>query len=425
MRISGAVCTRQEEGVGEAELDHTPRNIQPANPHREAKGRSLRASSEPGERDRQGHFVGASSGLTFLLRLQRRLRRDPDTAPKTSVFTLGDAVLPTFDETSFTIPPRQEAESILKTYFELASPTYRYLHRPTVAGWMRELYVDGNIAGARLILALGLYRGKKKPEGGLYPPTGFIELECGKRTYWAAYTLDRYLSAILGRPCAFHDDNIDQEPPAIVEDQNLNSDSIIADDKRNMNTMLAPFSHRMLSLILGETLRRLYGIKSLDKATQYATMSELGTKVDAWKRDLPAFLNADKVDSKLLVPLFQRQSNILGLASAHVRILIYRPCLFSDYDKSLGTLSQATEDNVAKCVNAAMDIVTVVDRMIESAQFYAASWFSHYQAFCAVVVLYTYTIRCKLDRTIWGKYYHAAESCQGCVATVANVDSLA
>ncbi|KAI0414706.1 fungal-specific transcription factor domain-containing protein [Xylaria grammica] len=485
----------------------SPQNLQPANPHPEAKGRSLRASPEPGERDRQGHFVGASSGLTFLLRLQRRLRRDPDTAPKTSVFTLGDAVLPTFDETSFAIPPRQEAESILKTYFELASPTYRYLHRPTVAGWMRELYADGNIAGgnfyskyavvltmlaqgisyvgsnpngpdaetgvrcflaaqqaisretgpaslstvqallgacfclltrsrlahcwslfgttARLILALGLHRRKKKPEVGLYPPTGFIELECGKRTFWAAYTLDRYLSAILGRPCAFHDDDIDQEPPAIVEDQNLNSDSIIADDKRNMNTMLAPFSHRMLSLILGETLRRLYGVKSLDKATQYATMSELGTKVDAWKRDLPAFLNADKVDSKLLVPLFQRQSNILGLASAHVRILIYRPCLFNDYDKSLGTLSQATEDNVAKCVNAAMDIVTVVDRMIESAQFYAASWFSHYQAFCAVVVLYTYTIRCKLDRTIWGKYYHAAERCQGCVATVANVDSLA
>ncbi|KAI0964730.1 fungal-specific transcription factor domain-containing protein [Xylaria arbuscula] len=485
----------------------SPQNLQSANPHPEAKGRSLRVSPEPGERDGQGHLVGASSGLTFLLRLQRRLRRDPDTAPRTSVYTLGDAVLPIFDETTFTIPPRHEAESILKTYFELASPTYRYLHRPTVEGWMRELYEDGNIAGgnfyskyavvltmlaqgtsyigfnsngsgtetgvrcflaaqqaisretgpaslstvqallgacfcllarsrlahcwslfgttARLILALGLHRRKKKPEGDLYPSTGYIELECGKRTFWAAYTLDRYLSAILGRPCAFHDDDIDQETPDIVEDQNLKSDFIIADDKRNMNTMLAPLSHRMLSVILGETLRRLYGIKSLDKITQYATMSDLDAKVDDWKRDLPAFLNADKVDSKLLVPLFQRQSNILGLASAHVRILIYRPCLFNDYDKSLGTLPQATEENVKKCVNAAMDIVTVVDRMIEASQFYAASWFSHYQAFCAVVVLYTYTIRCKLDRTIWEKYYKAAERCQGCVATVATVDSLA
>ncbi|KAI1308586.1 fungal-specific transcription factor domain-containing protein [Xylaria venustula] len=415
----------------------SPQNLQSANPHPEAKGRSLGASPEPGERDGQGHLVGASSGLTFLLRLQRRLRRDPDTPPppRTSVYTLGDA-----------------AESILKTYFELASPTYRYLHRPTVEGWMRELYEDGNFAGgnfyskyavdtetgvrcflaaqqaisretgpaslstvqallgacfcllarsrlahcwslfgttARLILALGLHRRKKKTEGGLYPSTGYIELDSGKRTFWAAYTLDRYLSAILGRPCAFHDDDIDQETPAIVEDQNLRLDSIIADDKRNMNTLLAPFSHRILSVILGETLRRLY--------------------------DLPAFLNADKVDSKLLVPLFQRQSNILGLASAHVRILIYRPCLFNDYDKSLGTLPRATGENVPKCVNAAMDIVTVVDRMIEASQFYAASF----------VALYTYTIGCKLDRTIWRRYYEAAERCQGCVATVANVDSLA
>ncbi|KAI0906285.1 fungal-specific transcription factor domain-containing protein [Ustulina deusta] len=483
----------------------SPQHLQPGNP--EAKGRSSRASLEPGEQDRQGHFVGASSGLTFLLRLQRRLHRDPDTTPKTSVFTLGDAVLPAFDETSFTIPPRQEAEATLKTYFELASPTYRFLHRPTVEGWMRELYTNGNITGgnfyskyavvltmlaqgnryigsnsnssdvetgvqcflaaqqaisretgpaslptaqallgscfytltrsrlahcwslfgtaSRLILALGLHRRKKIPEGGPVPPTGYIELECGKRTFWCAYTLDRYLSAILGRPCAFHDEDIDQDPPAIVEDQNLKSDSIIADGKRNMNTMLAPLCHRALSLILSETLRRLYGIKSLDKATQYTTMNELGAKVDAWKQDLPAFLNAEKVDSKLLVPLFRRQSNILGLASAHVSILIYRSCLFSDYEKNLTTLSQATKDNVTKCVNSAMEIVTVVDRMVESGQFYAASWFSHYQAFCAVVVLYTYTIRCKLDRTIWGRYYHAAERCQGWVSTVANIDSLA
>ncbi len=123
----------------------SPQHLQPGNP--EAKGRSSRASPEPGEQDRQGHFVGASSGLTFLLRLQRRLHRDPDTTPKTSVFTLGDAVLPAFDETSFTIPPRQEAEATLKTYFELASPTYRFLHRPTVEGWMRELYTNGNITG--------------------------------------------------------------------------------------------------------------------------------------------------------------------------------------------------------------------------------------------------------------------------------------
>lgn len=110
---------------------------------------SSRASPEPGERDLQGHFVGASSGVAFLLRLQRRLRQDAGSVAETSVFTLGDAVLPEFDELSFELPPRDEAESLLKTYFELSSPTYRFLHRPTVESWMRELYESGTISGRR------------------------------------------------------------------------------------------------------------------------------------------------------------------------------------------------------------------------------------------------------------------------------------
>lgn len=118
-------------------------------PSLRASGCSSRNSPDTGEQDRQGHFVGASSGLSFLLRLQRKLKKDTHEGPETSVFTLGDAVLPEFDELAFCPPPRGEAEFLLKTYFELASPTYRFLHRQTVEGWMRQLYDDGIISGGQ------------------------------------------------------------------------------------------------------------------------------------------------------------------------------------------------------------------------------------------------------------------------------------
>lgn len=37
-----------------------------------------------------------------------------------------------------------------------------------------------------------------------------IQRECRKRTFWAAYTLDKYVSLCMGRPQFFHDDMIDQ-----------------------------------------------------------------------------------------------------------------------------------------------------------------------------------------------------------------------
>lgn len=49
------------------------------------------------------------------------------------------------------------------------------------------------------------------------PKTGHIKTECEKRVYWSAYVTDTYLSAMLGRPSVFHDEDIDQAP------YNLNS----------------------------------------------------------------------------------------------------------------------------------------------------------------------------------------------------------
>ena len=97
---------------------------------------------------------------------------------------------------------------------------------------------------SHLALAIGLNR-NDPPEFANGP--SLVEAECRRRTFWCAYTLDAYLSAALGRPRTFHDDDIDAELPACVEDEDLviGQLKILAtpDRTRRPSTMLAAIAH--------------------------------------------------------------------------------------------------------------------------------------------------------------------------------------
>jgi len=58
---------------------------------------------------------------------------------------------------------------------------------------------------ARLAHAIGLNRRRRREVA-----TNNIDEECRKRVFWCAYSLDNYLSAALGRPKIFHDEDVDQ-----------------------------------------------------------------------------------------------------------------------------------------------------------------------------------------------------------------------
>lgn len=58
---------------------------------------------------------------------------------------------------------------------------------------------------AHLALAIGLNRRRRRDM-----ITDYVEEECRKRVFWCAYSLDNLLSAALGRPRIFHDEDIDQ-----------------------------------------------------------------------------------------------------------------------------------------------------------------------------------------------------------------------
>jgi hypothetical protein len=55
------------------------------------------------------------------------------------VFSFGDGYHLKFSASNIKFPPRQQAGHLLDRYFNFAMPTYRFLHRTTVDGWLDRL----------------------------------------------------------------------------------------------------------------------------------------------------------------------------------------------------------------------------------------------------------------------------------------------
>ena len=80
-------------------------------------------------------------------------------------------------------------------------------------------YIFGT--ASQMVLALGIHR-KRFSNGG---SSSLVEVEMRKRVFWAAYTLDKYLSIILGRPRVFRDEDIDQHFPERLSDADLTANT--------------------------------------------------------------------------------------------------------------------------------------------------------------------------------------------------------
>ncbi|CAK7220005.1 hypothetical protein SBRCBS47491_004043 [Sporothrix bragantina] len=579
--------------------DAIPLALPPAStslpPTTDAPAASSRVSPEPLQTDLQGHYVGPASGVSFLLRVQKRLHDNVSFLQQSSssIFTFGDAplqpVAQAHDDFDFggggsgTDPgllflTQPEANRLLARYFEFAVPTHRFLHRPTVEGWLntffatrgrmtmvnaggsnsngngnsnsngRESREDGRAQAAvlfmvfaqardylpasevttdmdssahyyraaelqlarekgavrlasvqarlcqcfyllsqsrinhcwslfgttaHLALAIGLNRNRRAdPAGGL----SHIDVECRRRTFWCAYSLDNYLSAALGRPRTFHDEDIDQELPSIAEDDdilhgeiirrvsptvsnglNLNLGQGLGQDLnqglqglsqqfgqgfsfipsmgigmtpsggnggnggnalRGMSVMLAPVAHVRLSKIVSMILRDLYAIRPIPSSTRASITAKHTAALLSWRQDDPSlarFLDADRVSASLLIPIFQRQRNVLNLAYWHALLLTHRPVLLSNFaylrqgvsgssggggaasgannsssrtdarDPDVRAQAQAS---MKQCLDAAMQIISIVNDLFQDGQLFRAYWFTMYFAFSAVVVVY-------------------------------------
>ena len=71
----------------------------------------------------------------------------------------------------------------------------------------------------QIIAALGLHRRPDRKRGLTSGGGDYIRTQCSIRTFWAAYILDQHLGVIFGRPRHYHDEDVDQEFPASVDNE--------------------------------------------------------------------------------------------------------------------------------------------------------------------------------------------------------------
>ncbi|KAL7818539.1 fungal-specific transcription factor domain-containing protein [Trichoderma gracile] len=479
-----------------------------------------RASPEPVQTDLEGHYVGPSSGVSFLLRIQKRLDQFVSFPQGSSIFTFGDAPLPYldsmqreapyFDPTLYMMLSRSDTTRLVQRYFDFAVPVDRFLHQQTIESWLEELYEtkgrmhnredastrtavlfmvfalaqahmsarptsdDADVSvryflaahqllsreqgairlasiqarllqclwllsesrinhcwnlfgtAARLAYAIGLHRKRHADR------IDRIEVECRRRTFWSAYALDNYLSMALGRPRTFHDDDIDQELPSCVDDHQIHGDHISQGTTHGQSVMLGPVAYAKMSRILSMILRNVYSIHSTSRNDKHAFATIHTKELAEWRADVAHFL--DPVTNMPLIPIFQRQKNVLNLAYWHTMILTHRPFLLRNFAQLQNASRPRRDDrefearieqSVHECLKAATNITKTVDDMYQGGQLFRAYWFTSYFAFSAAVILYVYTIQKSNEPAeAYSGYLAAATRCQDQLSNLAEDGSL-
>ncbi|KAJ5368847.1 Glyoxylate reductase [Penicillium cataractarum] len=219
-----------------------------------------------------------------------------------------------------------------------------------------------------------------------------------------------------------------KEFPSLIDDADLPSGLNVqnADADPKCQVMIAPVLHFKLVRIVSRILHSLYGIHAPTEARRISLGEELNDELHEWRRQIPPFLDASQVEPKFLLPMFERQSNMLSQAYAHAVILVNRGWVMSDLKDSHLAPGEDMRPDVSACLSAALSILDTINKMFQANRIFPAYWFTQYQGFCAIVMIYTYTIRAwSEDNEFCLRHFRAAERCQSQIASIAQEGSLA
>lgn len=127
-------------------------------------------------------------------------------------------------------------------------------------------------------------------------------------------------------------------------------------------------------------LHDIYSIKPISASRRAMVISEVSKELNNWRAELARFLYPDYLSSSLLIPIFQRQRNVLNLTYWHALILTYRPFVLSNFAREsqhthgVGNLDLQTEESVQQCLKAAMNTVDTIDAITRDHQMFRAFW---------------------------------------------------
>lgn len=111
-----------------------------------------------------------------------------------------------------------------------------------------------------------------------------------------------------------------------------------------------------------------------------AALREISKDLSNWRTELARFLDVDNFSTAFLIPIYQRQRNVLNLTYWHAVILSYRPFVL----RSLARLPEAKEgdtgsqditaQSLKECLDAAMQTVNTINEITASRQLFRAFW---------------------------------------------------
>ncbi|KAL2814499.1 hypothetical protein BJX63DRAFT_420833 [Aspergillus granulosus] len=229
----------------------------------------------------------------------------------------------------------------------------------------------------QLVTAIGLHR--KCPAKLSKNGTSYLERELRKRILWSAYTLDKYLNVIFGRPRLLHDEDIDQELPDEVNDEDILQDDPAMRLGTADSMMIASVLHFRLGRILGEISRQFYTVNPIYRESPLEAAVRITSDLEKWKETTPPLFNSVRPTS--LIPPLCRQSQVLQLAYCHAMIHATRAFLlndFTDLSRRPTAPHPMLTAHVSKCLEAAEHVMKLVDSIAKQGTLIQSFWFTHH-----------------------------------------------
>lgn len=212
--------------------------------------------------------------------------------------------------------------------------------------------------------------------------------------FWSLYTMDRYLSAALGRPMMINDDDITIPYPETVV-----SSSPGIDDPHEAKTVPGIVAHIKLAQITTQVLRKLYGSKKHDKVARDESTSQIEAQLSKWLDETPRFLNPEEQlgqnESEVFydVPwIFKRQQRTIRAAFYFTSMQLYRGYLLDEFLQANfhDRLSLTPAPPVQKCIRAALQMALFAADIKEDVTYNSVFWTTSYFTFCAISILTVY-----------------------------------
>jgi hypothetical protein len=260
----------------------------------------------------------------------------------------------------------------------------------------KALFTFGTMV--QLMQMVGIHRYQRERTG--VSGRDSITVEIHRRLFWCAFTLDRYLSIVMGRLPSLRADDSNQSLPTVVNDEDLTPDGIRSHKSAHGPDSLlhATRAHVEIGMILAKASQEQNCLPTTTGRAHVEAAVRGCQKIHDWYSILIPILSG-AVHPGSLIPCFRRQHDILTLARLHAVMFVTRPLLLRDLSNEVsGTDYQQYREQLRACIRAAREAVESINGSARHRVLYPAFWFSQYVAFSAISIIYIYIIQVSCHR---------------------------